>query len=164
MARRRAGDLLDRDAEVLGDLVEALALEHRQVVAHDAIGERVLLAAGAQLQAQAFAQVAGADARRIELLDAPQRALDDLEVLAALEGDLLDGELDVAVVVHVADQHGGDRLLLLVELVHLQLPEEVVGERLAAHQRVLDARPLLVVEVAAGGAAMSCRSFSWLRK
>ena len=119
------------------------------MVAHDAIGQRVLLAAGAQLQAQALAQIAGADAGRVELLDAPQRALDDLEVLAALEGDLLDRELDVAVVVHVADQHGGDGLLLLVELVHLQLPEQVVGERLAAHQGVLDARPLLVVEVAA---------------
>ena len=84
----------------------------------------------AQLQQQALAQIARADAGRVELVDALQRALDHLEVLAALEGDLLDLQLQVAVLVHVADQQRGDRLLLLVERVHLQLPDEVLGERL----------------------------------
>ena len=109
--------------------------------------ERVLQPLGAQLQQQALAQVARADAGRIELVDAVQRALDDLEVLAALEGDLLDRQLQIAVLVHVADQQRGDGLLLLVERIHLQLPEEVLGERLGAHQHALQARALLVVVV-----------------
>ena len=58
------------DAEPLGDLAPPVVDQLVEAVADEAVGHRLLESRLAELQQEALAQVAGADARRVEILDA----------------------------------------------------------------------------------------------
>ena len=65
-----------------------------------AVNIKEQLAGRAHLQQQAFGQAASADAGWVEFLDALQRPLDQVIVLAHLEADVFDGNVKVPVLVH----------------------------------------------------------------
>ena len=134
----RLHDLLDRDLEVLGDGLVVLRLEVLQVPLDDRHDLGRVGVDVARLQQQALAQVARADAERVEELDcaAPARRLD---ADARLEGHahhrvaqraLLASPstvgIEVAVVVEVPDDEQGDPLLLVREVGEAELPDQVV--------------------------------------
>ncbi len=118
----------------------------------------------AQLQQQAFAQVARADARRIEVLDDAEHPLDFgfgverklLIVLAVTRlrrvGDpfvdvaaqLLERDGEVAVVVDVADEFLGEEALAVAEFEHLHLVAEVVAQVAALDRHRLGLLAILV--------------------
>ena len=94
------------------------------------------------LQRQALLQVARADADRIEALQQLQRALDFFDRPRPHARDLVDRRHQVAVVVEVADDGFADLAHQLVVGLDRELPAEVIGQRAAGRQRVLDRRQL----------------------
>jgi hypothetical protein len=112
---RRRLDLDDRDAEVTGDLVELAVSQQRPVLRDDRADQRVVDAQEREvvdLDQQALAQVARADADRLERLQRGQDRLDPRQADRQDVGDLLDRAGQVAPLVQVADQLGRDRLVL----------------------------------------------------
>ena len=114
---------------LLGKLVEHLV--HNFV--GQQVGGRTLVTL--ELQQQAFAQVRGPHAGRLELLNHLQNILDlaHRHVEPHLEdevvGDSLDGALQIAVVVDVADDVLGNLIRGFVERLFAQLALEIVVER-----------------------------------
>ena len=98
-----------------------------------------------ELEQQAFPQVPRADARRIEGLNDLQHLQDLLRRQAGGGRQLLHGGLQVAVFIHVADQHLGDRPLLLGQGGFADLLEQHFLQRGARHQRIEHELPLLLV-------------------
>ena len=127
-------------ARQLGDLV---VLQQPQVLGDDALGRRALEAELAQLQREALLQVAGGDAGRVEALHQPQPLFDPVDVPGAHLGDFAHRGDQIAVVVEVADDRRADGAVVVVVGLERQLPLEVVGQRRAGRQRVLDRRQLL---------------------
>ena len=118
-----------------------------EAVAHEAIRHRLLEPRFAQLEQQTFAQVARADARRVERLNHAQHCLalglgverEILGVAAEVFGGLGDPFVDaatnlveraceVAVLVDVADELLGELVLALIEIEELDLVAEVIAE------------------------------------
>jgi hypothetical protein len=88
----------------------------------------------AQLQLEAFGDVACAHARGLEVLHVLQRNLQVLDFDVGHRGDggspkLLQVLLEVAVLVEVADDHRGDALVALGEAHQRQLRFEMLDER-----------------------------------
>ena len=145
--------------ELARQLRHLMVLQEPHVLGDDPLGRRAGHAEVAQLQQQAFLQVARGDADRIEALDQRQRPLDLLGRPRPHRRELLDGRHQVAVVVEVADDGLADLAHQRVVGLHRELPEQVVGERRPRRERVLDrrelldfgrrARPVAVVEVVA---------------
>ena len=89
----------------------------------------------AQLQQQALAEVAGADAGRLELLDAVQDGFDfvqfDVQFRVERLEDLLKGLVQVALVVDAIDQGHGDQAIGIGHRCQVQLPEQMALQALA---------------------------------
>ena len=89
----------------------------------------------AQLQQQAFAQGAGADAGGFELLDAVQHRLDlvqlDVEFRVEACADFLEGVLQVALAVDAVDQGDGDQAVGVGHRRQVELPQQVTLQALA---------------------------------
>ena len=149
----RLGDLLDRDAQLARQPVEAAALEHGQVVAHDARGERVVGHTQlAELDEQALGEAAGRHAGRVEVLEAAEHTLHDLDVGPGVgeEGDLLELERQEAVLVEASDDERAHLLLLVGEVGEAELPHQMIGEERPLDQHVLErGAPIVVVAAAA---------------
>ena len=143
------GDLLHRRAELAREAVEAPALEHRQVVAHDARGQRIVGEAElAQLDQQALGQAARRHPGRIELLQTHQHALDHRGIgpHVGQERRLLERHGEVAVLVEAADQDRADFLVRVREIGEPELPHEVIGQEGALDEDVLErGSPVVVV-------------------
>src|SRR5690606_5296907 len=152
-----------RDREILGDLGPPVVDQLVEVVRYDPVSERVFLAGILELQEQAFTQVPGADARRIEALDDAQELLrlfdpERLQVLAlfgpvrAARGqplvqpldDLFQGTGQIPVVVDVANDLLTEEDLTGREPEELQLIVEVVRQIPRIDRDGLVVLPLLV--------------------
>ena len=95
----------------------------------------------------------------IELLHQRERALDVLRGPRPHERDVFHRRHEIAIVVEVADDGLANLAQQRIVGLHRQLPEQVIRERLAGRERVLDrrelldlgrrARPVAVVEIVA---------------
>ena len=96
--------------ELAGDLRHLVVLQQPQVLGDDLLGRRAFEPEVADLQPQAFLQVARGDADRVEGLHVLQRLLDVRDRPLAHRRDLFDRGHQVAVVVEVADDGAADLL------------------------------------------------------
>src|SRR5664279_603353 len=137
----------DADAEALGDLAATVIDQLIEAVADEAIRHRLLETRLAELQEQALAQIARADARRIERLNRAQHGLalvlgverKSFGVAPELFRRLLDPLVDaatnlverarkVAVFIDVADELLGELMLALVEIEERNLIAKMIAE------------------------------------
>ncbi len=130
-----AADLLDGvlhvvevDAGLARDLGDAAAGEELEVVAHDAGGEALALAVGAELEEEAFAQVGGADAGGLEGLEEGGGLLRGVEGKAGLEGGLGGRLGEEAAFVEAADEVAEGGLHVLGGVDELGLAEQMLLE------------------------------------
>ena len=135
--------LVDAQPELARELRHLVVLQQPQVLGDDLLGRRALEAQVLDLQRQALLQVARGDADRVEALDQAQRLLDVLDRPRAHRRDLVHRGHQVAVVVEVADDGFADLADRFGVGLERQLPFEVVGQRRAGRERVLDRRQLL---------------------
>ena len=136
-------ELLDGHAELLGELGNLVVLQQPEMLGDDLLGRRAFEAEVPELQRQALLQIAGADADRIEALQQAQRALDFFDRPRPHARDLVHRGDQVAVVVEVADDRLADLAHQLVVVgLDGQLPAQMVGQRAARRERVLDRRQL----------------------
>jgi hypothetical protein len=138
--RRCRRNRLDRDAERARDTAEVALDQRVELLVEDLQHERVVDPEHARLDREALAQVARGDAARIELLNRRERLEHDLFAHAALARDLVDRRGQVAAVVEVADDEARRDLLLDRQPGELELPEQVLAERLAARVGGVDRR------------------------
>jgi hypothetical protein len=116
------------DAEVTGDFGEPTFAEGFEVVLEDAVFEGLCLVGTFELEHEALAQIAGADAGRVEGLDDLEDGLDLVRGDAGGEGEFVAAGLEVAPVIDVADDHFGDLALGGIELGEPDLFEEFLLE------------------------------------
>ena len=126
------------DAQAAAQLAVVARRHEIEVLARDLDGQ---LQAGrfpvelAQLQHQALGQGSGADADRVEALDLRQRlfhlAIGDGRRLVEYFADFLDVGLEITVVIDRIDDGFADQHLARRKLLHLQLPQQMVLQRLA---------------------------------
>ncbi len=135
----RLVDLLDGDLQVPRDGLVVVLLEVVQVLVDDRDLE-VVEAEDLGLHAQALLKVARADADRIELLHDAQDVRRVFGVEPRLAGQVLDRqvgracavfaldplEVEVALLVEVADDELRETPLFVREVAHLQLPHQVI--------------------------------------
>ena len=137
-----------------------MVLQQPQVLGDDLLGRRAFETEVPQLQRQAFLQIARRDADRVEALQQSQRALDFFDRPRPHRGELVHRRDEIAVVVEVADDGFADLAHQLVVVgLHRELPAQMIGQRRAGRERVLDrrqlldflrrARPIAVVEIVA---------------
>jgi len=84
-----------------------------------------------ELKEEAFAQVACTDAGGVEGLNDVEHAQDEFGGQTGAQGHFLDGRLEVAVIIDVADDHLGDRPLFIGDLRKAHLFKEMFLERSA---------------------------------
>ena len=135
--------ILDAHPQLARDLRDLMVLQQPQVLGDDLLGRRAFEPEVADLQPQAFLQVARGDADRIERLHVLQRPLDVGDRPLPHRGDLFDRRDEIAVVVEVADDRAADLFEPVVVGLQRELPEQVIGERARRRERVLDRRELL---------------------
>ena len=131
-------ELVGVQVEAVHELRELTALELVETVADDADGvrHRGRLLLVFQLDEEAFAEVAGADAGGFELLDDLQHRLHlgGVRLDARPEGEVIDQGLNVAakvaVIVQAADDESGDGPLVLGEVPVAELLLKALGEAL----------------------------------
>ena len=131
----RLGDLLERNAELAREPVEAPALEQRQVVAHDARRQRVVARPSwrswiSRHSARSRAATPGGSnswMRRSTRSHGVDVGPDVRE-----ERDLLERQREVAVGVEAADDERAELLLGVGHVGQPELPHEVVGQQRAA--------------------------------
>src|SRR5882757_649304 len=137
-------DLVRRQAEALAEIAPAVRDQVLERFLHEPVHQRVGALLVLELQNQALAQVARADAGWIELLNGMQHLLHlghgerrDVEVelrfgLVFLEqlvrtlADFFDGVLQVAVFADVTEELLGEQLLTRVEVEHPGLVAQIV--------------------------------------
>ena len=110
---------------------------------------------GRQLQKQALTQVASADARRIQLLDQPERLLGLLlrGLAARIADHLMQAELEVAVLVQVVNDVLGKLLDRRVAIEKAELFGQIIVKRTRTRGHVLHGVLLAVAFLAQGGPA-----------
>jgi hypothetical protein len=113
----------------------------------DHLHDQVVVLAGVhRLDEHALLQVAGADPDRVVLLDLLQHLFHPLERAVELGGQVLHGRLlEVPVRIDVAQDEHADLLQFLGQVGHLELPDQVVVERLGPGQGGLEGRELVRV-------------------
>ena len=94
--------------ELARDLRHLMVLQQPQVVGDDLLGGRAVEAEVADLQQQAFLQIAGGHADRIEALDQREGPLHVGGVPRAHGGDLVERGHQVPVVIEVAEDCAAD--------------------------------------------------------
>jgi hypothetical protein len=147
-------DLVERDIEALGDGAVLATLEIAEVMIDHAQDEGVM-AVHLGLDVQALGERARRDPRRIEALQDLQHLLGVLGIEARLGREhghhlgLVDPiEPQIAAVVEVSDDEGGEAELVLGVITHLELPEEVLGQPLSGGGHPLVAGELVVTAAA----------------
>ncbi|MNI29299.1 hypothetical protein D3C73_831140 [compost metagenome] len=112
----------------------------------------------AQLQQQAFAQVAGADAGGLELLDAVQDGFDfvQFDVQFRVEGfeDFLEGFVQVALIVDAVDQGHGDQAIGVGHRGQVQLPQQVALQAFAGRGAGGEVPLVIIIAGQAAGAGL----------
>jgi len=141
-------DALQIEVQVLGELFKTFVLEILKMVADDLDGGLIVRLLLEQLDQQAFPQVAGADADRIETLDDSEDALNGGDVDLQALGDRLDGGAQVADGIDVPDDVLPDDLFLGRKRRETELGEEVVGQALK-----IDLGPLIGIDIFLAGDA-----------
>jgi hypothetical protein len=136
------GDLVRAQPHLPPDLRVLVALELLHVLAHHDVGGRALQAQIAELEAEAFAEVARRHPRGIEPLDEGQGLLDLFHRIGSEVRDLLDGGPQQPVRIQVLDDGVADLERELVRDGHVELPHQVVVEIGLLGERVLDGRQL----------------------
>ncbi len=103
-----------------------------------------------ELEQQAFPQVAGADARRVEPLDQKQGLLGLLDADRAIQvaDDILERQPEIAALVQVVDDVLGQGVHLGIAIEEAELIDQVVVERSGPRRHILH-RVLLAVGVLA---------------
>ena len=108
----------------------------------------------ASTPAQAFAEVAGANPDRVELLDPVQHLQHVVEAGIDLGpqpgGDGLEVVAQVAVLVDRIDQRHADALVALAEVAEVQLPKQVVAQGLRARRAFAGAAEIIVARIRCG--------------
>ena len=155
VGRRR--HLLEAGAEQLRQLAEVALLEQVDVVADERAHERMVDAQGVELEQQALAQVARADARRIEGLHLAERLLHQRLGHAGRAGHLVEAGAQVAVLVEVADQAARRPALVVAAGQELELPLEMVGQRRAPREGRLQRAAIVVRAHPAAGLGIGVR-------
>ena len=120
---------------------------------NDLLGQGILRIERSKLNQQAFAQVARANAQRIELLHHGQRFLDILQRVIAVLGDLLERNGQIAVFIEIADDDFGDFAHGFIANRHAQLPSQVFGQALRRGDEFFERRLLDDFVLAAAFAA-----------
>ena len=158
------------DAEALGDLTPAMVDELLEAVAHESERHRLFEPRLAKLQHEAFAKIARADARRIQVLDDPEHLLGFDERVQRQIVDVAFGRLgsalhffvhavenllertgEIAVFGDVADEFVGEELLARRQVEQRDLIDQVVGEIAAVDRDGLVVLALLVLFAATAG-------------
>ena len=134
--------LFDRQPELARQLRHLVVVQQPQVLADDLLRRRAFEVQVLDLQREAFLEVARRDADRIEALDQAQRLFDLLDRPRPHRGDLVHRRDQVAVVIEVADDGFADFADGVVGGLQRELPFEVIGQRRAGRERVLDRRQL----------------------
>ena len=119
------------------DLGEAAVHQVVEMVVDHAPGQRLLLAAGFQLQQQALAQVARADAGRLQGLHQPQHVLDLHQRPSDRFGDVLHRRREPAAIVDRADDELGDAHVRGRQVQEVQLLQQAFRERRARGRHLL---------------------------
>lgn len=121
-------DVFEGEFEEAGEVVEFSGAEGGEVVADEAGGEGVGLAESFELDEEAFAEVAGADADGVEILDEFKDGFDLGGGVAGGEGEFFEGGGEVAVVVDASDDQFADALFFFAEIGEGELVEKVLLE------------------------------------
>ena len=114
----------------VGEILEVILEDVRRV------DDVLALLQAAELDEETFAQVAGSDSGRIELLDDLEHVEDlilvglDVSPERQVVDETVDVPAQVAVFVEAADYEGGDRVLSLVETAEAELLHQALGETL----------------------------------
>ncbi len=119
----------DRHLELAGDLGVFVAGDEVEVVEDEVGGEVVAAAEAAQLEPEAFAEVAGGDADGVEFLHFGEDVLELGEVFAGTGGEVLDGGGQEAVVIEAAEDQFGEAPLLVGQVGKGQLIHQVLLQR-----------------------------------
>jgi len=113
---------------------------------------------GAELQRQAFGDRTGTDAEWLEALHQPQRRRQlvrvDAEFGGQRSGDLVEGGVQIAVVLDLLDQQPNQRAVPLRAACTGQLQHQMVAQRPADRPGLLRA-PVIVAVVAAAAAGLA---------
>ena len=144
-ALQRLLHLVHRRARAAGDLRDAPLAERVHELVDDAVFQSVLLAQPLELEQQAFAQIPRADARRVESLNHLQHLDDLIRQAYRWRRQLLHGDLQIAVLINVADEHFRDRPLVLRQSGLANLLQQHFLQRGSGHQGIEHELPLLFV-------------------
>ena len=140
-------DFIRVHAQRAADLGKPVAAERPEVVAHNPGLERLALTTALELEQQALAEVARADAGRVEALHGPERGLVVTEQAARAGGQFLERALEVAVWIQVAADDLGGFAHLGRQAQDVELLRQLVGQRAAGGQRVEQVLALLLGHV-----------------
>ncbi|MNG87457.1 hypothetical protein D3C79_462650 [compost metagenome] len=112
----------------------------------------------AQLQQQAFAQIAGADASRLELLDAVQYGFDlvqlDIQLRVEPCADFFECVFQVALAVDAVDQGHGNQAVGVGHRRQVQLPQQVALQAFAGRCARGEVPFVIIVARQAAGAGL----------
>ena len=127
-----------RDAQRFGNRRISLALEIRQMVAHDHLNERSGQPQLLNLQQEALLEIARSDAGRIESLN----HLQGLETLrhrrTGRPGEIFERHSQVSLLVEIADDGSPHFLFGFVQGRERELPEQMFLQRLSLLHRLVD--------------------------
>ena len=152
----RLVDLLDRDLHLASDGLIVVLLEVVQVAVDD-LGLDLVEADGLGLHQQALAQVAATNANRVEVLDQLQHVGSVFGVEPGFFGQIFDGQIwgarpvgsldalqiQVALLVQVADDQLRKAAFSLGEITGRELPEQVIVQAARLGEVLLDGRQLV---------------------
>ena len=143
--RQRLLHVVNRRAQTARDLRDAPFSQGLHEFADDAVFQSVLTPLAFQLQQQAFAQIARADARRMEALNHLQYFEDALRPDVGCKGQLIHAGLKIAVIVYVPNNHLANLALFVRQFRHANLLEQVFLEGCPRHQRIEHELPFLLL-------------------
>src|SRR5882672_7516180 len=136
-------EVVDGESELARELRDLVVLQEPHVLGDDFLGRGTRHAEMPELEQQAFLQVAGGHANRVEALNQLQRLLDRLDRPRAHRRELFDRRDEHPVVIEIADDGLADLTRQRLVGLHRELPEQVVRQRCRRRERVLDRRQLL---------------------
>ena len=139
------------------DLREAPFAEIVHVIGNDPIFEALLPSVALELNEQALAQVARADARRIKALDEREHELEILLGDAGVHRHLFRRGLEKTVVVDVADDQLGGLAIVAAQGGLVELPHQMLLQRLLGRDGIEKELPLFFVLLRAAAVAARLR-------
>ena len=134
----RALDDVERAIQGARDIFQLIRLHLLQMFGDDLLRERVVRIEGFELQQQAFAQIARADADGIEILHDGERIVEIVLRVLAFLGQLFHRRGQVAVLVQVADDAFGEFPHRVGANRDAQLPGEMIGKAGRGGKKLLE--------------------------